>query len=146
MQIGIDRIISKSDTITVFVCQIGVTRVGAGGRVLPRTRKGAMASVANLVFSTVEPTIAIETEKRPTPVRAVAYAARAVVTLALMVVTQPVAAAAMWTARTLLQAARAATVNAAFSMPVLATVFASWFLSTTVGTALAKSVMMSVLR
>lgn len=83
MRIGHDRIISESDTYCVFAVQIGVTRIGAGGRCLPRTRRGAMTTVDGLVASEVEQ---IDTETRPNPVGKAARMARAVVTLALLVV------------------------------------------------------------
>lgn len=91
MQIGIDRIINAADTVVAFVMQIGVTRCGRGGRVQPRCRNGRMASVANLIASTVE---LIETEIRPTAKKAIAAAGRAVVALALLVVAMPIAAVA----------------------------------------------------
>lgn len=150
--IGTDRIQSAADHVTLFVCQIGVTRIGSTGRALPRTRRGQMASVANLVLSTVDPTPAeFVTLSRKALV--VAHNARKVVTLALVVVVQPVALATRWTLRALAQgtclatnAARLALNTAAFSMPVLVTLFSAWVVSSSVGTAFIKTAMMTILR
>lgn len=49
MQIGIDRIAGPIDHEAIFVMQIGVTRVGKGGRVKPRSARGQMVSVDRLV-------------------------------------------------------------------------------------------------
>jgi len=48
IEIGTDRIVDTQDTLPVFACQIGVTRVGAHGRVKPRAANGRMVSVAGL--------------------------------------------------------------------------------------------------
>lgn len=63
--------------------QVGITRVGAGGRVLPRCRNGRMTTPECLVASTVEPQ---ELEPLRTPTRKLAPLARAVAFLAVAVV------------------------------------------------------------
>lgn len=55
--VGLERIgqgVGAEERI-VFAAQIGVTRIGAGGRCPPRCRSGRMASTAALVASTSEP-------------------------------------------------------------------------------------------
>lgn len=94
MRIGHDRIIQESDTYCVFAVQIGVTRVGSGGRCQPRCKRGGMTTVAGLVASLVEPQELVHGLAR----RAVDVArmARAVVAMAAWVVVQPMKAAAEW--------------------------------------------------
>ena len=96
IEIGSYLVRSESDierTITseAFQMQIGASRIGAGGRVMPRNPKGRVVNLANLVASTVE---VIETEIRPVARKVVKVAvhARAVVSLALLVVVQTVKA------------------------------------------------------
>jgi hypothetical protein len=98
ISIGSYEIINAADLICVFAVQIGVTRCGSGGRCLPRSSRGAMASTVGLVASLVE---VIETELRPIVkvVRRLAKYARAIVLLAMVVVTsasQPITARRMW--------------------------------------------------
>ncbi len=100
MQIAIGQyeIINTADTIVVFAMQIGVTRIGSGGRCMPRTRRGAMASVLNLVASLIDPET-LETETRPVvkTVQKIARAGRAVVALAILVVGLTAKLAIQWT-------------------------------------------------
>jgi len=65
--------------------QIGVTRVGAGGRAMPRCRNGRMTCASHLVAATIEPQ---ELVSRPHPVRKPAPLARAIafMTVAVLVV------------------------------------------------------------
>ncbi len=63
--------------------QVGVTRVGAGGRALPRCRNGRMTTPDDLVVSTIE---SQELEPLRTPARKSAPLARAVAFLAVAVV------------------------------------------------------------
>ncbi len=102
--IGGDRIGSCEAVGVVFQHQIGVTRIGRGGRAKPRCRSGRMASVDGLVASTIEE---IDTEPRPNPRPVAAPHARAVLVLSLLVVTS-VARASSWLARTALGLARIA--------------------------------------
>jgi hypothetical protein len=67
----------------VWQVQVGVTRVGAGGRALPRCRNGRMTTSEGLVTSTVEPQ---ELEPLRAPSRKSAPLARAVAFLAVSVV------------------------------------------------------------
>lgn len=71
----------------VWQAQIGVTRVGAGGRALPRCRNGRMATSDDLVASTVE---CQEIVLLPCPTRKAAPLARAIVFLAVAVVARDV--------------------------------------------------------
>ena len=63
--------------------QVGVTRVGAGGRVLPRCRSGRMATSTDLVASTIEPQ---ELVLLPRPARKPAPLARTIAFLTVAVV------------------------------------------------------------
>jgi hypothetical protein len=65
--------------------QVGVTRVGAGGRVMPRCRNGRMTTPDSLVASTFEPQ---EIVNLPRPTRKAAPLARAVTCLMVIVVTR----------------------------------------------------------
>lgn len=73
--------------------QVGVTRVGAGGRVLPRCRNGRMTTPDGLVVSTTEPqTIGPQQFVRlPRPARKPAPLARTVAFLTVAVVVAPAA-------------------------------------------------------
>lgn len=75
----------------VWQVQIGVTRVGAGGRAMPRCRNGRMTNLNNLVASIVEPEEAQELVSLPCPVRKPAPLARAIVFLAVSVVVRDAA-------------------------------------------------------
>lgn len=63
--------------------QVGITRVGAGGRVLPRCRNGRMTNAVALVASTIE---AQELVSLPHPVRKPAPLARAIAFMTVAVV------------------------------------------------------------
>lgn len=109
IEIGSDRIIDTQDTITTFACQIGVTRIGAGGRCMPRTKRGGMTTVTNLVASTVDPDEASKLEARmvayPVPTRKVlspAPLAKMVVACALLVISLPPCLAEGLTVRAIL--------------------------------------------
>ena len=94
--IGCEYVAGAIADAPCFAVQIGVTRIGRGGRVQPRTRKGAMASALNVVATTVE---VIETESRPNPVRTYqdAPCARVICMLALTIVTRIVHKVIDWT-------------------------------------------------
>ena len=68
--------------------QVGITRVGAGGRVLPRCRNGRMTNAIALVASTIE---AQELVSLPHPVRKPAPLARAIAFMTVAVVVRDVA-------------------------------------------------------
>lgn len=72
-----------ADDRVVWQVQIGITRVGAGGRALPRCRNGRMTTSADLVISTME---SQELVSLPSPARKPAPLARAIVLLAVVVV------------------------------------------------------------
>ncbi len=67
----------------VWQVQVGVTRVGAGGRVLPRCRNGRMTTADALVAATIEDKELVSVpnpERRPAPLaRAIAFLTVAVV-------------------------------------------------------------------
>jgi hypothetical protein len=75
----------------VWQVQIGVTRVGGGGRALPRCRNGRMTTLVGLVVSTTEPIEPQVLVSLPCPARKTAPLARAVVFLAVAVVARDVA-------------------------------------------------------
>lgn len=77
-----------ADDRVVWQVQIGVTRVGAGGRALPRCRNGRMTTAADLVIATIE---SQELVSLPCPARKHAPLARAIMFLAVAVVAQDVA-------------------------------------------------------
>lgn len=70
----------------VWQVQIGVTRVGAGGRALPRCRNGRMTTAEGLVALAVAPVEPQVLVSLPCPVRKPAPLARAIVFLAVAVV------------------------------------------------------------
>jgi hypothetical protein len=89
LAVGLEAIgqgIGAEDRV-VWQVQIGVTRVGAGGRALPRCRNGRMTTSARgLVVSTFEPVESQVLVSLPCPVRKHAPLARAIVFLAVAVV------------------------------------------------------------
>jgi len=143
IRIGEYEVISGADTITVFAMQIGVTRIGAGGRCLPRTRRGAMTTVANLVAQLGELPEVIELVVLPRVAAKVALLARAVVAVAAWVVVQPAAFVASEAARLLLCTGRSL-VSALKSKTVanlgLGIAFVAWFAHHPVGGAFLKCV------
>ncbi len=85
MAIGLEAIGQGADAEdrSAWQVQVGVTRVGAGGRVLPRCRNGRMTTIVDLVAATIEPQ---ELVSRPHPVRKPAPLARAIAFMAVAVV------------------------------------------------------------
>jgi hypothetical protein len=68
----------------LWQAQIGVTRIGAGGRALPRCRNGRMTTTNDLVASTFEPQTFV---RLPRPLRKTAPLAQAIAFLTVAVVT-----------------------------------------------------------
>jgi len=83
--IGLEAIGQGADAAdhAVWQVQVGVTRVGAGGRALPRCRNGRMTTSHDLVASTCEPQVLVAL---PTPARKPAPRARAIAFLTVAVV------------------------------------------------------------
>lgn len=94
MMIGCEMVGQAETSSVVFAVQIGVTRIGRGGRCLPRTRRGAMTTVAGLIAAEVEP---VELETRPNPAPKAAPLARLVAFTALAVVTIVELPSRLWT-------------------------------------------------
>lgn len=72
-----------ADARAAWQVQVGVTRVGGGGRVLPRCRNGRMATIEALVAATLEPQEIVRLPRAP---RKTAPLARAIAFLAVAVV------------------------------------------------------------
>jgi hypothetical protein len=63
--VGLERV-GHSDESAIFAVQIGVTRVGAGGRAIARNGRGQLVPTHKLVIEEREP---IETYPLPVPVK-----------------------------------------------------------------------------
>lgn len=96
MAIGLEAIGQGVDAEDrdVWQVQVGVTRVGAGGRVLPRCRNGRMTTIHDLVSATIEPQVLVAL---PNPVRKPAPLARTIafLTVAIVVVRDAVRGSAL---------------------------------------------------
>jgi hypothetical protein len=85
MAVGLEAIgqgIGAEDRV-LWQAQIGVTRIGAGGRALPRCRNGRMTTSEGLIAATFEPQEFVTLARRP---RKSAPLARAIAFLTVAVV------------------------------------------------------------